>query len=197
MLGSYFRKAAASAALLLLAACTVAAPSQQFPDLTYSHLEPIRLDVARVDIVDEYRPPLTAPNVDHRAPVPPAQAARNWASDRLIVSGGGARRAVFTIQEAPIIETELDRTTGLRGAFTKDQSERYDATVAVRLEIFNPGGRRAGIATALAKRGRTVAEDVSLNDRRQLWFDMTEGLMEDLNREMENNIRVFLSDYVR
>ena len=143
MLGSYFRKAAASAALLLLAACTVAAPSQQFPDLTYSHLEPIRLDVARVDIVDEYRPPLTAPNVDHRAPVPPAQAARNWASDRLIVSGGGARRAVFTIQEAPIIETELDRTTGLRGAFTKDQSERYDATVAVRLEIFNPGGRRA------------------------------------------------------
>lgn len=184
-------------ALAILAGCTVSVPNQQFPELTYRHLEPIRLAVTQVDIVDRYQPPLAPPNVEHRAPVAPAQAARNWATDRLVATASTPRRAVFTIDEAAIVETALDRTTGLRGVLTKDQSERYDATISVRLEIFDANGERAGIATALAKRGRTVSEDVSLNDRKQLWFEMTESLMNDLNREMENNIRVFLGDFVR
>ena len=180
----------------VLAACTTAPPPPAFPELTYRHLGAITLDSTAVDIVDEYRPPLKDPNIEHKVPVPPALALRRWALDRLASTGNPDRRAVFTIQQAAMTETRLPRTKGLRGALTTDQSDRYDLTLAVRLELFE-ARNRVGIATATATRSRTVAEDITLNDRDRVLFEMVESTMIDLNGELENSIRQFLGAYVR
>src|SRR5262245_23291444 len=113
-------------ALLGSAACTNAPDPVRFPDLTYAHLGAIRLAVAHVEIVEAYRPPLAAPNIDHRMPVIPAAALRRWAEDRLAATGEGTARARFTIRDARVTETELPRTEGVRGLFTTDQGQRYD-----------------------------------------------------------------------
>ena len=65
----------------------VGAPQARFPELTYAHLGAMRLDVARVEIADEYHEPLRPPNVDHLFPTPPERAMRRWATDRLAASG--------------------------------------------------------------------------------------------------------------
>ena len=180
----------------LLTACTTAPLAPAFPELTYRHLGTITLDTTAVDIVDEYRPPLKEPNIEHKVPVPPALALRRWALDRLASTGNADRRAVFTIQQAAMTETRLPRTKGLRGALTTDQSDRYDLTLAVRLELFE-ARNRVGIATATATRSRTVAEDITLNDRDRVLFEMVESTMLDLNKELENSIRQFLGAYIR
>ncbi len=185
------------AAALLLAACTNAPPPTKFPQLTYGHLGAFVLDVSEIEIVNAYRPTLRPPNIEHLMPVAPAAAARQWARDRLKSAGSSGRRAVFTIIDGSVTETALKRQTGLRGALTVDQSERYDAVLAVRLEIFDLNGRRVGVAQAEARRSRSVPEDITLNAREKIWFSITETLTDNLNAELERAIPQFLSAYSR
>lgn len=185
------------AAVLLLAACTDAPPPTNFPRLTYAHHGTFALDVSEIEIVDAYQPTLRAPNVDHLMPVAPAAAARQWARDRLTAAGSSGRRAVFTIDDGAVTETPLRRKSGVRGALTVDQSERYDAVLAVRLEIFDIAGRRVGVAEANARRSRSVPEDITLNAREKIWFSITETLANDLNAELDRAIPKFLGRYLR
>ncbi len=183
-------------ALLTLAACQAPALPPPLPELTYSHLDPISLDVGRIEIVEQYEPPLSPPNVDHKFPTPPAQAMRQWVKDRLNAVGE-IRIARLVIKDASAIETKLETTGGLRGAFTKDQSERYDVTLDVVLEIRSELGSAVAFANAVVTRTKTVAEDISLSDRERIFHEMTEEVMTEVNAELEKNIRQFLVQYIR
>ena len=180
---------------LLLTACETPAPAQKFPDLTYAHLGPMTLNVATLEVVSDYRATLKKPNVEHLFPVKPDHALERWAQDRLKAAGkrGAAR---FVIARASVTETPLKTKTGITGAFTTDQAERYDAVIEATLEIFGSGGIRKGFAHARVVRSRTVAEGISLNVREKTWFDLTEALMRDFNTEMEKNIRRHLGGHL-
>ena len=183
-------------ALLVLAACEAPVLPAPLPALSYSHLGPINLDVGRIEIVGQYVPPLKAPNVDHEFPTPPATAMRQWAKDRLRAVGE-IRTARLVIKNASAIETKLKTRGGLRGAFTKDQSERYDVTLDVVLEVRSEGGSAVAFANAVVTRSRTVTEGLSLSERERVFYGMTESLMDEVNSELEKNIRQFLVQYLR
>jgi hypothetical protein len=190
------RRLAVPLCLVIVAACETAPLPPPIPQLTYSHLAPIEIAAARIEIVEDYKPPLRTPNVEHRFPTPPAQAVRQWVKDRLRAVGDeGVLRVV--IRDASVIETELEKTGGVRGAFTNDQSERYDARLEVVVEVRSVRGFQDAFASAIATRSRTVAEDISLYDRELVFFDMTKALMEDLNAELEKNIEQFLARFIR
>lgn len=180
----------------LLGSCDTPPHRESFPQLTYQHLAPINLDVAQIVIVDGYQPPMTAPHVEQDFPTPPASAARQWAQDRLKAVGTDGV-AKFTILDGSAIDVPLPRTTGLDGVITQDQSDRYDVTVTVRLDVENRMGNHNGSITASAKRSNTAAEDMTLNEREKLWFEMTDKLMQTLNAELEKQIAANLKDFVR
>jgi EAL domain-containing protein (putative c-di-GMP-specific phosphodiesterase class I) len=52
-------------------------------------------------------------------------------------------------------------------------------------------------STARVTRSRTVLEDTSLAQREQIWFEITEALMKDFDREIEANIRQYMAPYIR
>jgi hypothetical protein len=180
----------------LLGGCQSAPPTPRFPELTYAHLGAIRLDVARVEVADEYQEPLRPPNVDHLFPTPPERVMRRWATDRLAASGTPGRYARFVIQDAKVTETDLPRTRGVRGAFTTDQTQRYDLTLKAAIEIREDRGNfQTGFATASTSRSRSVAEDISVNDREKVWFEMLEQAMNELNAELERQIRANMARF--
>jgi hypothetical protein len=175
-----------------LAACTKPAPpGAQFADITFQQYPRFTFGVSRIEIVREYVPPATAPNVDHLFPVPPLRMAEHWARDRLAAVGGPGELR-YVIKRASVVETQLPRTTGIRGAFTNEQSQRYEALVEVELEVRNERGYRDGLVTARAERRQSVLEDISLAERERVWFGITEALGRDLNQELERNIQVGL-----
>jgi hypothetical protein len=182
--------------LLGLAGCTLPVERPDFPELTWNHLPPITLDVAEIEIIDATQPTGASPHVEHLFPLPPAKAAERWARDRLR-AGGASNRARFIIQRAEVTEVNLRQTGGLSGWFTKDQSERYDADLAVLLEIRSPAGQRLGQVTAELRKSRTVAEDASLNEREGVWFAITDDLMKLLNAEMERTMPQFLGRWIQ
>ena len=98
---------------------------------------------------------------------------------------------------AAVPATPRAKTKGLTGTFTIDQVARYDATAEMRVEIVTDAGVVEGRANAIATRSRTVPEDITLNQRDQIWFEMTEALMRDLDAELVKNIRLHLGRWVR
>jgi hypothetical protein len=129
--------------------------------------------------------------------MPPARALRRWADDRLVAAGAPGRYARFVIQDAKVIETELPRTRGVRGAFTTDQTHRYEVTLAAALEIREERGNfRNAFASAKAMRSRTTAENITLNDREKAWHELLEMTMADINTSLERQIREDLARYL-
>ncbi len=91
----------------------------------------------------------------------------------------------------------LKRTEGVRGVFTKDQTERYDGLIEITIRILGDDGREKASVMSRAERSRTVAEDVSLIDREKVWFEMTEAMMNDLNASLQRQINKHLGAFVR
>jgi len=181
--------------LAVLAACTTPPPQNAFPDITFAHETPIRLDVREVSVEQAYKAPLTPPNVEHLFPVRPDKAAARWAHDRL-VAAGSTRWARYIVREASVVETSLDQSKGLTGMLTTEQSERYDARIVVEMQIIADDGRVEGSLTAKAERSRSVPEDISLNERERVWFKMTEDLMKELDAQLEQTIKTTFFPFV-
>ena len=98
---------------------------------------------------------------------------------------------------ATVVGSALDTTQGIEGVFTIDQAARYDATVEIHIEIVNSQGVVEAQASAVAQRSRTAPEQITLNERDQLWFELTEAVMADLDRELVATIGKYLSKYVK
>ena len=170
-------------------------PAPKFPELRFTHLPKITLDVASIEIVDNFQPAGVA-HIENRMPVSPETALRNWAQDRL-QAGGVSGVAKFIINSAAVTETKLTKKGGITGAFTTQQSHRYDAGLRVELRLEGVPRVSKAYAEANVTRSQTLGEDASINVREQMWFDLTESLMKDYDPLMSASIRTHLSDLVR
>lgn len=186
----------AAGLLAALTACETTLPPRAFPDLRYNHLSPIRLDAVRVDVVQLYKSTGAKPYVEHEFPTKPAFVAAQWATDRLQASGVNNVVRVSIVNGA-VVEVPLKRTTGVTGVFTTDQSERYDGTLEIKIEIIGPQGRQLASVSSQARRSRTVPENITLANREKVWFRMTESMMNDLNLSLERQIRQHFGEWVR
>lgn len=178
-----------------MGACVTEPPQASLPRLTFSHLAPFSLRVAQIEIADDYAAPVDPPHIERLVPAAPDAALRAWAGHRLMAAGG-AGVARLVIKTASVTATPLKVTQGLKGAFTKDQSERYEAAVRAELRIYDGGGTDAGYVAAEASHSRTVAENASVNDRRRVQFELVEALMAEFDREMEKNIQAHLGRWL-
>ena len=180
----------------LLAACDTPPMRQSFATLTFQDRPQIRLDVAQVEIVQAYQAPGVAPHVDHLFPQKPADVAAAWGRD-VLRAVGQRGMATYTIVDASATETALARSGGLTQVFRTEQSDRYDLHIEVKLDIGNPLLAKTGQVTAAVNRSQTVAEDMTLNQREAVWFQMTESAMRELDGKLEAAIREKLAAFVR
>lgn len=185
-----------SVAGLALSACELTPPTGDFPELTYGHLAPLRFDVASVEVEQAYQPSSEPPNVELLFPVRPDQAAANWGRDRL-QAVGTARRMRFIVREAPVVETALETKSGLAGVVTRDQSERYEARLTVEVEVLDDGGQMEGSAMARVARSVTVTENATLHEREEVWYELTQKLMSDMNTRLEETLKRVFFRYLR
>lgn len=187
-------RVAALFAAVFLGSCSTTSPPPAHSALTFDG-PPIRLDVARIDVVTEYTSPLRPPNVEHLMPIPPAMAAKRWAEQRLQPQGA-TRVAKVLIQDASVVEVPLRKSDGVRGFFTNDQAFRFDGKLSVTLSIVDDRAFGVGAATAEASRSQTLAEKASLNDRDQLYYNLSDQLVRDIDdvmaKQIANNLARFL-----
>lgn len=95
------------------------------------------------------------------------------------------------------METRLGSAGGLRGLLTTEQTERYDATIDLSLEITDLAGEVRSRINAEVRRSRTIAEDVSVNERRTIWHEMVRALAENMDRTLEEQIRAHFGRWLK
>ena len=176
-----------------LTACNTPPARQKFPDITFQHLPPFRLGVAHVEIVETYKPD-PANDIGNQFPEPPVSVARQWAEDRLLAVGTQGQ-ATYTITLAKAIDTPLKRSQGMSAMTHKDQSNRFDLAITVNLEVNASG--KSGAVTAQAVRSQTVSEDMTLNQREGVLFNLLDVTMKDVNAQMEKLIPQYLGGFVQ
>ena len=180
---------------LALSGCTTPPPVRNLDTISFSERPPIRLDVREIEIQRAYQPPSVAPNVDHMFPVPPAAGAQLWAAERLRAAGP-LRRARFIVLEAPVIEIPLARSDDLTATFTIEQSERYEARLVTELQILAEDDRIEASVTVEVTHSRTVPENLTLNERVEVWHEMTRSLLDEMDRQLEATITEALTAYL-
>lgn len=179
--------ALAAVAMAGVAACRTPAPRSGVPELTFTHLAPIPLQVARLEIDNRYRPPPGIPTIESTAPIAPADAVQRWAQRRIQPIGANGR-AVVIIHDAMLAQIPLARTTGLTGLITTDQSEEYRVRIDVEVTAEGLPNTTAVAARAFAERSRTVPENVTLQQRDEATYSLVEDAMIALNAELQNQI---------
>ena len=188
-------RATAALALIVLAACS-SPPAPQFPEITFSHLPPITLNVAQIEIINNLKPATDANHVEARMPTSPETAMRNWARDRLR-AGGVTGVAKFIIENASVTETNLPKMGGIKGYVTNEQAERYEARARATIRLEGVPRVSEAYAEAEVDRTQTVPENATVNTREKVWFELTETLMKDFDPVMASSIRQHLGDLVR
>ena len=178
---------------LLLTGCDTKQISNSLPELTFKHTKVIQLNVQEIEIINEFKMPFKYPSVEHLAPISPGASAERWASD-ILKPVGKSGIAQFVITNGSIIQENLKTQKGIKGVFSIDQSKRFNATVAVRLEIFKNQEKKAEARTS-ASRSQTLGEDASPNTQSQLWYTLVEQLMQNFDREMRKQINKHLVNY--
>ncbi len=183
-----------AALLMAVAACADKPPPAKALPVGYSHLNMIRLDVAELQIIPAYAAPKRRPQVEHLFKTPPQKAVEDWARDR-IRAVGRANRAMIVVRRASVIEVPLKTKTGLRGALTKEPSERYEAELEVELEIRDDTGKRIGWMTTSTRRERSVQEGMTEAQRMAFWQRLTAELVNDMAKSFDQRVNEHLGKF--
>jgi hypothetical protein len=197
---TFLKKAAALPLLatpLLATACAEPPVPLSFPPISFAPRGTFRFEAARLEVAIEYQAPFAPPNVEHLFAQTPESALRRWASERIAVSGTGERFVRFVVLDARVTETNLPRATGIRATFTNEAAQQYDGRIEVAVEVRQQRANyRDGIAAAVAVRQRSVLENISLNDRERVWYDLTLEMMRDIDSELDRQVNANLTRFL-
>lgn len=154
---------------------------------------PIELDVEKVEVVSEFIPSFTRPNVEHLFPVSIEKAAKLWAEDRLKADGFSSNRiAEFIIKDASVTE-EVEKSEEL---LQKDRL-KYRANLSVVLKITDKSNMSAAETSIDAWRELRIPVDTKIAEKEKYWNDMVDKLFAEFNQRMEKNINEYLNMYVK
>ena len=178
-----------AAVLILIAACSPRVEPPPVPTFSFDDRPPIGVPVASVNIVNNYKPPLRAPHVEHEFRAVPTQVARSWARARL--EEGGPRGAfTFRIENAGVIEKELPTKGGLRDLIYKEQSRELVATLDVMLDYEVPWKQevRKGTISVRTESTTVLLEGMTLAEVDTAYFKMLEVLGQRLDEQLQNRL---------
>lgn len=162
-----------------------------------NRVAPIHVNVARIVVVENYKPPMRAPFVEHDFPVAPANAVRKWVDTRLKASGTSGVLEVL-IEDASVKEVPLVKTEGIKGLLTNDQDARYDAKLSVTFRLFT-GTQAISNASADVEisRSRTISEKTTVNERQAIYHQMLWEMMLDFERESNARFTSYFGPYLK
>lgn len=181
---------------LTLAACNNAPPQPPKPVYAYQKYPPTLLNVASIQVVQAYTMPSRIPNVEHLMLQPLPNAVSEWARTRFKAVGTEGS-LLITIRDASIVGKDLNRTQGVKGWFTIDQAERFDANVLVEFQVDGMANVSTGSGTVRVSRGQSVPEDQSLQERDRALTSMEEQVMMDVDASGQQMLENRLSTLIR
>src|SRR5574344_1281908 len=81
------------------------AEPQRYNEPRFTSQEPVKLKVNKINIVSEFTPSFTRPNVEHLFPISIEKTAKLWGQDRLKAADYSSnKKALYIIKNASVTE---------------------------------------------------------------------------------------------
>ncbi len=182
---------------LALSACTSAPPAPPTEiSITFQHRAPIALNVAKIELVDRYKPSLRPPHVEHLHKVTPSTVTRAWLDERLRAAGP---RGLITliVEEAGVIEEAVSVSDGFEGLFRDEVDTRLVGVIRARFDHIDVGPPGASHSVdVIAEASAEVLESATLNDRDLAYFRLVERLAGEFDRVLTAEIEKSLTPLI-
>ncbi len=177
--------------------CTSAPPAPPTEiSITFQHREPIALNVAKIELVDRYKPTLRSPHIEHLHTVTPSTVTRAWAEERLTAVG---TRGLITliVEEAGVIEETVSVSDGFEGLFRDEVDTRLVGVIRARFDHIDVGPPGASHSVdVIAEASAEVLESATLNDRDLAYFRLVERLAGEFDRVLTGEIEKSLAELI-
>ncbi len=158
----------------------------------FTNLEPIDLKVKKIEVISEFTPSFTRPNVEHLFPISIEKTAKIWARDRLkAVDFGSDKIATVIIKDASVTE-EIEKAQEM---FTKDRI-KYRANLDVVIRVSDLKSLSKAETEVIAWRELIIPADTDIAEKEQYWNSMVTKLFNEFNAKMDQNIRRYLNMYI-
>jgi hypothetical protein len=160
---------------------------------------PLRIDVARIEVVQAYGPPQRPPYVEHRMIVSPLATLDDWARRHLEPAAAGRddSAAVFVIEDASLVAEKNRIRKGLLDSLIREDSDKYTLRLAVTLQVRDRLGATVGSTSAEAYAWRTVPESTKDSARAAVWHELLIAAMDNLIPLFEANTRSYLARFLK
>ncbi len=160
---------------------------------------PLRLDVARIEVIQAYAPPQRPPNVEHRMIVSPLATIDDWGRRHIEAAAPGRddSAAVFVIEDASVIVEKIRTRKNILESLIREDSDKLTLRLAVTLQVRDRLGATLGSTSAEATAWRTVPESMKDADRSAVLHDLLIAAMDNLVPAFEANTRAYLARYLK
>ena len=179
-----------------LAGCTGLKSSEEirnYNEPRYNADPQIELDVKKVEIISEFTPSFTRPNVEHLFPISIEKTARLWGHDRLKADDYASDKiAEYIIKDASVTE-EIEPSGDI---FTPDRL-KYRATLDVIVRIYDTQSMSKAETEVVAWRELYIPANTDIAEKERYWNGMVIKLFDEFNRKMDKNIRQYLNMYIK
>lgn len=165
----------------------------QYNEPRYQNEAPIELNVNKVDIISEFTPSFTRPNVEHLLPVSIEKTAKLWGQDRLKAADfSSSKIAEVIIKDASVTE-ELEEATQI---FEQDKV-KYSARLVVSVKVSDPASMSQASTDVEAWRSLTIPANTDIVKKEEYWNSMVEKLFNDFNERMTSEINQNLNAFIK
>jgi hypothetical protein len=170
---------------LLISGCKPSIPTSS--GLTYIQMPKVPIAVSRIDVS-------ISPCVHEDNPLmalPLSVMLKQWAKDHWEIMGGRLRMTIC-VNKVDIKEQVLACPTAYRWTAVPN-SDVYKASMMVSCELTAPNGAPMGKIDFTIRYEQYVPENYTLAQRKELWNQVYEGLINQLTIESNTHISRFLT----
>ncbi len=165
----------------------------QYKEPRYQNETPIELKVNKIDIISEFTPSFTRPNVEHLLPVSIEKTAKLWGQDRLKAADfSSSKIAEVIIKDASVTE-EIEESDQI---FEQDKI-KYSARLVVSVKISDTSSMSQASTDVEAWRSLTIPASYDISKKEEYWNSMVEKLFNDFNERMTSEIKQNLNAYIK
>lgn len=181
---------------LIISSCMEMGTPVAGPSLNFKRYQPIYMNVSGISVVEDYKSPMRAPNVEHLMPYSPADAVHIWVKDRLRTTGGDKTMQII-IKDARVVDVTPPKEEGFTDWIGMGDDHEYKARLEVELRIYGSGSAMSEAnVNVVATRSIVMSPSASVHTRNRMYREMVFDMMTVLNAELEKNIFQHLGQYV-
>ena len=159
-----------------------------------SEAVPLYFSVNKLEVLDNYKMPLTKPNVEHKMRRSPSVILTSWAHN-VIRTEGNAGYVKLIINRASATVNNIDAKNTIFNFFKNKQSYRVKVIFSGRLEIFDKKTKKSGYINIETSFSKTAPEAASLSELEKIYDYVTIEALGKFDKEFRKRL-LDLSDFL-